>query len=148
MLVFFTFINLFIHYLIKSIIYCQTAPFACCENCISGFSAVALNLSKSGHYLFRSVPNGNCLVSSASFLLVGDNTLLHELRLMAAAVLHVKSTYYTRHPVFKLVFEKSQSLMGGKLFSSLGRSANIEGGFWKVICFIHHLKALNKRMLL
>ena len=45
---------------------------------------------------------------------------------MAAAVRHVKSTYYTRQPVFKLVFEKSQSLMGGKLFSSLGRSANID----------------------
>ena len=72
------------------------------------------------------MPNGNCLVSSTSFLLVGDNTLVHELRWMAAAVRHVKSTYYTRQPVFKLVFEKSQSLMGGKLFSSLGRSANID----------------------
>ena len=71
--------------LIMCIIYCQTVPLGClhlkgicCENCVSGYSAF-VNLSKSGNTLFRSMPHGNCLFSSASLSLVGDNALVHEL---------------------------------------------------------------------
>ena len=39
-----------------------------------GFSVFVLNLSKSGNVLFRSVPNGNCLFSSASLSLVREIT--------------------------------------------------------------------------
>ena len=58
----------------------------CCENFMSGFSAFVLNLSKSGNIFFRSMPSGNCLFSSESFLLVGDNSPAHELRVRMAAV--------------------------------------------------------------
>ena len=62
--------------------------------------------------------NGNCLFSSASLLLIGDNSLLHELRVMAADVLHLIATYYVQHLQLKSVYEKSRSLMGDKLFFS------------------------------
>ena len=61
-----------INQLIKSIIHCQTVPmeclgtYVCSENCMSGFSAFVLNLSTSGIFLFRSMANGNCLLSSVS----------------------------------------------------------------------------------
>ena len=54
-----------------------------------------LNLIKSGNILFRSMPKGNCLFSSASLPLAEDNSLVHELRVMAAVELHVNATYYT-----------------------------------------------------
>ena len=91
--------------------------YVCFENCMSGFSAFDLNSSKSGNILFRSMANGNFLFSSASFSLVGKNSLVHELRVMAAVELHVNSTY-AQHPALKSVYEKSQPRIGGKLFSS------------------------------
>ena len=45
---------------------------------MSGFSAFVLN-SKSNwkYFVYRPMPNGNCLFNSASLSLVGDNTLVH-----------------------------------------------------------------------
>ena len=57
---------------------------------MSGFSAFILTLSKSGNILFRKIPNGDCLVSSASLSFVGDTSLAQEHRVMAAVELHVK----------------------------------------------------------
>ena len=37
---------------------------------------------------------------------------------MAAVELHVNAAYYTRHPAMKSFYEKSQSVMDRKLFSS------------------------------
>ena len=105
---------------------CAFGPYVRCENCVSGFSAFVLNMSKSGNILFRSMPNGNWLFSSASLPLV-DNSLVHELGVMAAVVLHENATYDIQHSALKLVFEKGQSVMGGKLFHSyIGRSAKIK----------------------
>ena len=55
---------------------CVLGPFTyvCCKSCMSGFSAFVLNLSKSGNILFRKMPNGSYLFSSASLLLVGEIT--------------------------------------------------------------------------
>ena len=39
---------------------------------------------------------------------VGDKSLVHELRVMAAVELHVSATY-TQHPALKSVYKKSQS---------------------------------------
>ena len=96
-LVFFTLINLFMKTFVNQKdnnlpLGCAFGPFTyvCCENCMSIFSAFVLNLSKSGSILFRSMPNENCLLSSTSFLLVGDKSLVHEL---AAVKLHVNATY-------------------------------------------------------
>ena len=49
---------------------------------MSGISAFVLNLSKSSNILFRSMLCGNCLFSSASLSLVGDNSQVHEPRVM------------------------------------------------------------------
>ena len=60
------------------------------------------------------MPNGNCLFSSAFLSLVGDNSLVHQLRAMAAVELYVNATYYVQHPALKSVYEKSYN----KVFSS------------------------------
>ena len=70
---------------------------------MSGFSAFGLNTSKSGNILFRSMPDGNCLFSSASLSLVGEITkLTGACRVMAAAQLQANTTYYVQHPALKL----------------------------------------------
>ena len=69
-----------------------------------------------GNILFRSVPNGNCLFSSASLSLEEDNSLvMHRLRVLAAVKLHLNAAY-VQHLALKSVYEKSQKC--GKLFSS------------------------------
>ena len=73
---------------------------------MSGFSAFILTLSKSGNILFRKIPNGDCLVSSASLSFVGDTSLAQEHRVMAAVELHVKCNIL--HLVLKSIYEKSQ----------------------------------------
>ena len=50
---------------------------------------------------------------SASLSLVGDNSLVNELRVIAAVELHVNATYATY--ALKSVYEKSQSVMDVKL---------------------------------
>ena len=60
------------------------------------------------------MPNGNCVFSSAFLSLVGDNSLVHQLRAMAAVELYVNATYYAQHPALKSVYEKSYN----KVFSS------------------------------
>ena len=108
---------------------CGLLTAAACWDCIVCqvlCLAFVLNFreSKSGNILFRSMPNGNCLFSSASLSLVGENSLVHELREMAAVELHVNATYYARHPALKSVYEKSQSVMSGKLFLPIGQCLN------------------------
>ena len=44
-------------------------------------------------------------------------SLVHELRVMVAVELHLNAAY-TQHLTLKSVYEKSQYIMGGKLFSS------------------------------
>ena len=58
------------------------------------------------------------IVCSASLSLVGDNSLVYELRAMAAVELHIMELN-GQHPALKSVYEKRQPVMGGKLFSSL-----------------------------
>ena len=38
---------------------------------------------------------------------MGDNSLVHELRVMKAVELHVNATYYAQHPALKQVDEKN-----------------------------------------
>ena len=66
---------------------------------------------------------GGVLVHSpASLSLVGDKSLVHELRKLAAAELHVNVAYHTRHPALKSVYGTSQSVIGGKLFPLISES--------------------------
>ena len=62
----------------------------CFEKCMLDFSAFVLTTN---NILCRSMPNGNCVFSSASLSLAGDNSLVHELRVMAAVELHLNRTY-------------------------------------------------------
>ena len=65
-----------------------------------------------------SLPNRNFQFSFASLSLVPDNSLNHELRVIAALKRHLHATYYAQHPALKSVDDKSQLVVGGKLFSS------------------------------
>ena len=67
---------------------------------MSSFSAFVL---ATGNILFRSMPNGNCLFNSASLSLVGDKSLAHKFRVMAAVRLHLNATY-AQHLTMKSVF--------------------------------------------
>ena len=109
------------HKLLSGCAFGPLFTYVCCENCMSGSSTFVLKLSTSGNILFRSMQNGNSLFSSASLSLVGQKSLVHELRVMAAisllVELHVNITY-VQHPALRSVNGKSQSVMSGKLFSS------------------------------
>ena len=61
--------------------------------------------------------NGNYLFNSASLSLIGENSLVHKLRVMTAVELNLNATY-AQHLAVKPVYEKGEYIMGGKLFSS------------------------------
>ena len=77
------------------------------RNVCQAFLLSILKLLSLVIFPFRLMPNGNCLLSSASLLLVADNSLVHELRVVAAVELHLNATYYAQHPALKAVYEKS-----------------------------------------
>ncbi|XP_057307823.1 zinc finger MYM-type protein 1-like isoform X2 [Hydractinia symbiolongicarpus] len=62
----------------------------------------------------RSEATGNCLYSSMSLLLVGDNTLVDELRHLTSLELFLHPEVYSKHPVLVSCYEKHQ----GKSFKS------------------------------
>ena len=80
-------------------------------------ASLAFRPYSTGSILFRSMRNGNCLFSSASLTLLRDNSLVHELGVMAAVELHLNATY-AQDPAWKSVYEKNQYVMSGMLFSS------------------------------
>ena len=82
-----------------------------CQASLSSF------LLYTGNILFRSMSNGNYLFNSASLSLIGENSLVHKLRVMTAVELNLNATY-AQHLAVKPVYEKGQYIMGGKLFSS------------------------------
>ena len=48
---------------------------------------------------FRSLPNGNCLYSSASICLFGHNNHLNKLRWLTSIELYENAKFYCQHPV-------------------------------------------------
>ena len=72
---------------------------------MSGFSVFALTTD---NILFGSMPNGNCLFNWASLTLVGDYSLSHKLRVMAAVALHLNAKY-AQDLALKLVYEKGNT---------------------------------------
>ena len=126
---FFSFINFFIKALINQEHYllpgraCGSFTYACCENCMPGFSVFLLNISKySGNILFKSMPNANCLFIST--YLVGANSLAYEHRVMAVAELHVTVTYYAQHSASKSVYEKVNQKSVASYFHPIGQFFN------------------------
>ena len=67
--------------------------------------------------------------SAQHILVIGrrDNSLVHAE--MASLELHVNATYYAQHPALKLIYGKSQSVIGGKLFSSYSTLIELVLGF-------------------
>ena len=87
-------------------------PFVCVLLGFFSFSNVFF------YFILRSIPNGNCLFSSVSILMVGDNHLVDILRLLTAIELFNNSDFYNRHPILEAIFEDSKTALGEKLFSS------------------------------
>ena len=91
---------------------------------------LVVNLSKSVSILFRPLPNGNCQFSPQSSSLAGENWLVHELIVIVANKPHLNTRYYAQHRALKSVYEKSQSLMGGKLFYSYRTVFELVQSLW------------------
>ena len=51
------------------------------------------------HFFFRSLPNGNCLHSSASIYHFGHNNQFNELRWLTSIELYENVKFYCQHPV-------------------------------------------------
>ena len=102
-----------------------------CQKCMSGFSAFVLTTA---NILLRSMPNGNYLFNSASAALVGDKSLVHELRVMAGCGAIFKCNICPTRLALKPVYKKSQHVMGGKLFS-VGQCLNYNHGHNILIIF-------------
>ena len=66
------------------------------------------------HFLliFRSQPSGDCLYSSISILLFGNNGYIDELRVLNSIELFMYPSYYCKHPCFlslSQTFEKAET---------------------------------------
>ena len=55
---------------------------------------------------YRSEASGNCLYSSVSLMLVGDNSLVGDLRAMTSIELYLNANFYSDHPHFLSSFDK------------------------------------------
>ena len=63
-------------------------------------------------YIFifcRSVTTGSCLYSSVSLRLVGDNSLVDDMRIMTCIELYLNAHYYCKHPCFISTFSEHSS---------------------------------------
>ena len=58
---------------------------------------------------FRSDASGNCLYSSVSLALVGDNSLSSELRILTSLELYFHADFYCKHSCLSFVFKEHQS---------------------------------------
>lgn len=61
-------------------------------------------------YYNRSLATGNCLFSSISLRLYGDNSSNEVLRLLTAIELYLHAEHYSKHPVFVTVFSQHNDL--------------------------------------
>ena len=64
---------------------------------------------------FRSNSTGNCLYSSISILLVGNNSLMLELRLLTSIELCLNAEYYKSHPVIHTTYKAKSKLFQNAL---------------------------------
>ncbi|XP_057290123.1 uncharacterized protein LOC130613030 [Hydractinia symbiolongicarpus] len=75
----------------------------------------------------RSESSGNCLFSSISLCLVGDNSLTQQLRLLACIELFVNSEYYSSHP--NLFVDKYPSLSPSNILAMSVSHAAVDTNF-------------------
>ncbi|XP_046850102.1 uncharacterized protein LOC124443666 [Xenia sp. Carnegie-2017] len=74
----------------------------------------------------RSATNGNCLYSSFSILLVGDNSVVTILRLMTSIELFLYADYYAKHPCFSNLFETQHNKHFDSISSMVAMSVSFE----------------------
>ena len=65
-------------------------------------------------YLFRSQANGNCLFSTFSVALCGDNRYVDDLRILTAIELYLNSEFYSKHPSFISLINKHSKVFSSK----------------------------------
>ena len=102
--------------LIKSIIYCARLCLWTCRQTSLPFYLTWVSLTI---FCFEKCLVGN--VCSALRIIVmnrRDNSLVHEILVMAAVELHVNATYHAQHPALKSDYGKDESVIAVKLFSS------------------------------
>ena len=85
LLIFFTFIYLFMKTIVQEHTLSLDCAFAGRLNYVVKFVCHAF-LPPALFWVHRSLQNGNCLFSSASLSLVGDNSLVHECRIMLSYI--------------------------------------------------------------
>ena len=68
--------------------------------------AVYFSYNVALNFFSRSEASGNCLYSSMSLALIGDNSLLDELRIMTSVYIFLNLNFYSKHPHFNYIFNK------------------------------------------
>ena len=66
------------------------------------------------YFCCSSESSGNCLFSAASLVLVGNNTLVEELRSMVCLELFMQEDFYCEHPLFLSFFGNHKDLFSSK----------------------------------
>ena len=62
--------------------------------------------------------DSNCLYSAISVRMVGNNSLIHLLRILTSLELFLNNEFYSRHPVLTNVYNNGKTVLGEKLFCS------------------------------
>ena len=62
--------------------------------------------------------DSNCLYSAISVRMVGNNSLVHLLRILTSLELFFNNEFYSRHPVLTNVYNNGRTVLGEKLFCS------------------------------
>ena len=65
---------------------------------------------------FSSLPDGNCLFSSASLLISGTNDFIHDLRILTAFELFENCQQYCDHSLFSEVYNENRTVVYLPLF--------------------------------
>ena len=68
--------------------------------------------------LFRSLTDSNYLHSAISVILVGNNLLIHLIRILTSLELFLNHEFCSRHPVLTEVYNNGKTVLGEKLFAS------------------------------
>ena len=74
--------------------------------------------------LFRSMSDSNCLYSAISVRMVGNNSLIHLLRILTSLELFLNNEFYSRHLLLTNVYNNGKTVLGEKYFAPLNQSLN------------------------
>lgn len=75
---------------------------------------------------FRSEASGNCLYSSVSLAMVGDNSLVESLRVMVSIELFLNANFYCNHPSFHSIFAKHKEKVCSNVNNLLPMSVSFD----------------------